>query len=90
VAEGQRQAAILQAEGQNQAKVLVAAGEAQAIKLVNESADLYFKGNAQLLRKLQAVEVSLANNSKIVVPTDSSLVNVIGGLAGIDGHSPTK
>jgi hypothetical protein len=24
-------------------------------------------------------------NSKIVVPTDSSLVNVIGGLAGIDG-----
>ena len=90
VAEGQRQAAILQAEGQNQAKVLVAAGEAQAIKLVNESADLYFKGNAQLLRKLQAVETSLANNSKIVVPTDSSLVNVIGGLAGIDGHSPTK
>ncbi len=90
VAEGQRQAAILQAEGQKQAKVLVADGEAHAIKLVNESADLYFKGNAQLLRQLQAVETSLANNSKIVVPTDSSLVNVIGGLAGIDGHSPKK
>jgi regulator of protease activity HflC (stomatin/prohibitin superfamily) len=90
VAEGQRQAAILQAEGQNQAKVLVAGGEAQAIKLVNEAADMYFKGNAQLLRQLQAVETSLANNSKIVVPTDSSLVNVIGGLAGIDGHPPTK
>jgi regulator of protease activity HflC (stomatin/prohibitin superfamily) len=86
VAEGQRQAAILQAEGQKQAKVLVADGEAQAIKLVNESADLYFKGNAQLLRRLQAVETSLTNNSKIVIPTDSSLVNVIGGLAGIDGH----
>ena len=55
-AEGQRQAAILQAEGQKQAKVLVAEGEAQAIKLVNESADLYFKGNAHQLRKLQAVE----------------------------------
>ena len=90
VAEGQRQAAILQAEGQNQAKVLVAGGEAQAIKLVNEAADLYFKGNAQLLRKLQAVETSLANNSKIVVPTDSSLVNVIGGLAGIDINPPKK
>ena len=74
----------MQAEGQNQAKVLVAGGEAQAIKLVNEAADMYFKGNAQLLRQLQAVETSLANNSKIVVPTDSSLVNVIGGLAGID------
>jgi len=90
VAEGQRQAAILQAEGQNQAKVLVAGGEAQAIKLVNEAADMYFKGNAQLLRKLQAVETSLANNSKIVVPTDSSLVNVIGGLAGIDINPPKK
>ena len=84
VAEGQKQAAILQAEGQMQAKVLVADGEAQAIKLVNEAADLYFKGNAQTLRQLQAVETSLTNNSKIVVPTDSSLVNVIGGLAGID------
>jgi regulator of protease activity HflC (stomatin/prohibitin superfamily) len=89
VAEGQRQAAILQAEGQQQAKVLVADGDAQAIKLVNEAADLYFKGNAQLLRQLQAVETSLTNNSKIVVPTDSSLINVIGGLAGLDTRPPT-
>lgn len=90
VAEGQKQSAILQAEGQRQAKVLVADGEAQAIKLVNEAADLYFIGNAQLLRRLQAVEQSLTNNSKIVVPTDSSLVNVIGGLAGIDINPPKK
>jgi regulator of protease activity HflC (stomatin/prohibitin superfamily) len=90
VAEGQRQAAILQAEGQKQAKVLVADGEAQAIKLVNEAADLYFKGNAQLLRQLQAVEQSLTSNSKIVVPTNSSLINVIGGLAGIDINPPKK
>jgi len=90
VAEGQRQAAILQAEGQKQAKVLVADGEAQAIKLVNEAADKYFVGNAQLLRRLQAVEQSLTNNSKIVVPTDSSLINVIGGLAGIDSNPPKK
>ena len=88
VAEGQRQAAILQAEGQRQAKDLVADGEAQAIKLVNEAADLYFNGNAQTVRQVQAVETSLANNSKIVVPTDSSLVNVIGGLAGIDMPRP--
>jgi hypothetical protein len=66
----------------------VADGEAQAIKLVNEAADLYFKGNAQLLRQLQTVETSLTNNSKIVVPTSSSLVNVIGALAGIDTHPP--
>jgi regulator of protease activity HflC (stomatin/prohibitin superfamily) len=90
VAEGQRQSAILQAEGVKQAKITVAEGEAQAIKLVNEAADEYFKGNAQLLRRLQAVEQSLTNNTKIVVPTGSSLVNVIGGLAGIDGQPPTK
>jgi regulator of protease activity HflC (stomatin/prohibitin superfamily) len=88
VAEGARQAAILQSEGVKQAKITVAEGEAQAIKLVNEAADQYFKGNAQLLRQLQAVEQSLTNNTKIVVPTSSSLVNVIGGLAGIDGHPP--
>jgi regulator of protease activity HflC (stomatin/prohibitin superfamily) len=89
VAEGARQSAILQAEGLKQAKITVAEGEAQAIKLVNEAADQYFKGNAQLLRQLQAVEQSLTNNTKIVVPTNSSLVNVIGGLAGID-ISPVK
>jgi regulator of protease activity HflC (stomatin/prohibitin superfamily) len=90
VAEGQRQAAILQAEGQRQAKVLVADGEAQAIKLVNEAADLYFKGNAQLLRQLQAVEQSLTNNAKVVVPAGTTLVNVIGGLAGVESNPPRK
>ena len=90
VAEGQKQAAILQSEGQKQAKITVAEGEAQAIKLVNEAADLYFKGNAQLLRQLQAVEQSLTSNSKIVVPAGSTLVNVIGGLAGLDVIPPKK
>jgi regulator of protease activity HflC (stomatin/prohibitin superfamily) len=90
VAEGQKQAAILEAEGVRQAKVTVAEGEAQAIKLVNEAADQYFKGNAQLLRRLQTVEKSLTNNAKIVVPTDSSLVNVIGELAGMDTRPPKK
>ncbi len=90
VAEGQKQSAILQAEGQKQSKILVAEGEAQAIKLVNEAADAYFKGNAQLLRRIQAVETSLTANTKIVVPEETPLVNVIGGLAGIDGTPPTK
>ena len=90
VAEGQKQAAILQAEGQRQAKIVVAEGEAQAIRLVNEAADAYFVGNAQLLRKLQAVEQSLTNNTKVIVPTDSTLVNVIGGLAGIETSPPKK
>ena len=81
-ADGIKRAEIKKAEGIRQAKILEAEGEAQAIKLVNESADMYFKGNAQLLRKLQATERALQNNAKIVVPSNSELVNVIGELAG--------
>lgn len=82
-ADGLRMAAIKEAEGVRQARILEAEGEAQAIKLVNESAAKYFVGNAQLLRKLEAVETSLKNNAKIVVPTDSELINVIGQLGGV-------
>jgi regulator of protease activity HflC (stomatin/prohibitin superfamily) len=82
-AEGVRQATILQAEGSRQAAILEAQGQAQAIQLVNEAADKYFVGNAQLLRRLEALERSLSKNAKIVVPSDSALVNVIGELAGV-------
>ena len=52
MADGQKRAEIKKAEGIRQAEILKAEGEAQAIKLVNEAADQYFVGNAQLLRKL--------------------------------------
>ena len=83
VADGEKRAKIKEAEGVRQSKILQAEGEAESIKLVNEAAEKYFVGNAQILRKLQALETSLANNSKIVVPTGSDLVNVIGDMAGI-------
>lgn len=83
MADGARRAEIKKAEGVRQAKILEAEGEAQAIKLVNEAADQYFVGNAQLLRRLIAVETALAQNAKIVVPAGTELVNVIGELAGI-------
>ena len=83
IADGARRAEIKHAEGVKQAKILEAEGEALAIQLVNEAADRYFTGNAQLLRRLITVERALQNNSKIVVPTSSDLVNVIGDIAGI-------
>jgi regulator of protease activity HflC (stomatin/prohibitin superfamily) len=83
VADGVKRAKIKEAEGYKRAKVLHAEGEAEAIKLVNEAADKYFIGNAQLLRKLEAIEASLENNAKIVIPTGSDLVNIIGDMAGI-------
>ena len=83
MADGARRAEIKKAEGVKQAKILEAEGEAQAIRLVNEAADQYFVGNAQLLRRLVTVEKALASNAKIVVPEGSELVNVIGELAGV-------
>jgi regulator of protease activity HflC (stomatin/prohibitin superfamily) len=83
VADGIKRAKIKEAEGYKRAKILHAEGEAEAIKLVNEAADKYFIGNAQLLRKLEAMETALQNNSKIIVPNGSDLVNVMGEMAGI-------
>jgi regulator of protease activity HflC (stomatin/prohibitin superfamily) len=83
VADGERRAEIKKAEGVRQAKILEAQGEAEAIRLVNEAAEKYFVGNAQILRRLQALETALQNNAKIIVPSDKDLVNVIGDMAGI-------
>jgi regulator of protease activity HflC (stomatin/prohibitin superfamily) len=82
-ADGVKRAEIKKAEGIKQAKILEAEGESQAIKLVNEAAETYFIGNAQLLRKLQAVEVALKNNAKIVIPNNTELINVIGEMSGM-------
>lgn len=83
VADGERRASIKKAEGVKQARILQAQGEAEAIQLVNEAANKYFIGNAQILRKLQAVETALEDNTKIVVPANTELVNVIGDMAGV-------
>jgi regulator of protease activity HflC (stomatin/prohibitin superfamily) len=82
-ADGVKRSEIKKAEGIKQAKILEAEGEAQAIRLVNEAANTYFVGNAQMLRKLQAVENSLRNNAKVVLPTNTELINVIGDLSGV-------
>lgn len=82
-ADGQKRSEIKKAEGIKQARILEADGEAQAIKLVNEAANQYFVGNAQLLKRIQMVETALKNNAKIVVPSGTDLVNVMGEMAGV-------
>jgi len=82
-ADGTKRSEIKKAEGIRQARILAAEGEAEAIRLVNEAANKYFIGNAQILRKLEAVENALRDNAKIVVPSDAELVNVIGELGGV-------
>lgn len=66
-ADGERRAAIKEAEGIAKGKIIVAEAEAQKIKLVNEAAEKYFVGNAQLLKKLEVTEASLKDNSKIIL-----------------------
>lgn len=83
-ADGLRRAAIKQAEGVRQAKILEAEGQAEAIRLVNESAEKYFIGNAQKLKALEVTENSLKANTKVVVPEGQQIVNVIGTLAGLN------
>jgi regulator of protease activity HflC (stomatin/prohibitin superfamily) len=82
-ADGIKRAEIKKAEGIRQARILAAQGEAEAIRLVNDAADKYFIGNAQLLKKLEMVQASLKDNAKIVVPANTELINVIGDMAGI-------
>jgi regulator of protease activity HflC (stomatin/prohibitin superfamily) len=84
IADGQKRAKIKEAEGFKQSKILEAEGEAEAIRLVNEAADKYFIGNAQLLKRLETLESALVNNSKIVVPAGTELVNIVSDMAGVN------
>ncbi len=81
-ADGERRAEIKKAEGIATAIKLKAEADGEAIKVVNESAEKYFKGNAQLLKKLETVSEALKNNSKIIIPSNMELINVINDLAG--------
>ena len=86
-ADGERRATIKVAEGRAQAVQIEAKAKAEAIKLVNESADKYFKGNAQLLKRYEVTQDSLKNNSKIII-TEKGIQPVI--LFGDDKVIPIK
>ena len=75
-ADGKRRAAIKEAEGIKQNRILVAEGEAAAIKLVNESAQKYFKGDAKELKRLEVIENSLKDNTKVIL-SESGIKPVI-------------
>ena len=64
-AEQQKLAIIQRAE--REAVIQVAQGKAEAIRLVNEAAEKYFVGNAQLLKRMEMTENSLRENVRIVI-----------------------
>jgi regulator of protease activity HflC (stomatin/prohibitin superfamily) len=77
-AEQDKEATILVAEGRSQSIFLVAEAEAKAIKLISEAANEYFKENAQINKKLEVIRDTFSNQTKIVVPSNSDVLNVLG------------
>lgn len=77
-AEGIKQAEILKAEGDAQARVTRANAEAEAIRLVSTAAEMYFKDRAEIMRRLEVLNHTLAQNTKYIVPSNAGLVNVLG------------
>jgi len=83
-AEGIKQGLILKAEGKAQAIIQVATAEAQRIQKVNTAIQQYFKGEAQIYKKLETVERSLRNGTKYVIDPNTEITNVIAErMAGI-------
>lgn len=66
-ADGVKRAEIKKAEGDAEAIRIKAKANAEAIKLVNESAQKYFVGNAQKLKSYEVTQSSLQNNAKIII-----------------------
>src|ERR1700745_668046 len=85
-AEGKKQSEILKAEGDAQARITRANAEAEAIKLVSNAAETYFKERAEMMRRLEVLNHTLAHNTKYIVPANASLVNVLG----LDGITATN
>ena len=77
-AEGVRQSEILRAEGDAQARITRATAEAKAIEMVSNAAEQFFKERAEVSKKLDVLNIVLANQTKFIVPAGSDLVNVLG------------
>jgi regulator of protease activity HflC (stomatin/prohibitin superfamily) len=90
-AEGVKQSEILKAEGDAQARVTRPNAEAEAIRLVSTAAETFFKDRAEVMRRLEVLNNTLAHNTKYIVPSNSGLVNVlgldsaVGAAAGVAG-----
>jgi hypothetical protein len=77
-AQGEKQSTILKAEGDAKQIELVALAQAEAVKVVSEAANAYFKENAQLNKRLDVIRDTFSQQTKIIVPSGSEILNVIG------------
>ncbi len=90
-AEQQKLAIIQRAQGEREAAVQVAQGKAEAIQLVNEAAERYFVGNAQILKQMEMIETSLRDNATIVITEHGiSPTLLLGSLPITMTHAETN
>jgi regulator of protease activity HflC (stomatin/prohibitin superfamily) len=87
--EGKKQSEILKAEGDAQARITRANAEAEAIKMVSTAAETYFKERAETMRRLEVLNNTLAQNTKYIVPSNSSVVNVLGLDSAVQAAADT-
>ncbi len=84
IAEGKKQAAILESEGRAEAIRKVALADADKIEKINTAIQQFFKNEAQLYKKLETVENALKDGTKYVIDPNTAITNVIAeSLAGI-------
>ncbi len=82
-AEGEKQAQILKAEGQKLATISISQGDAEATRLRNEALTTYFKDNAIVFKKLEAIQ-SVMNNAKIIVPEGTLTTLILNEAEKLD------
>jgi regulator of protease activity HflC (stomatin/prohibitin superfamily) len=87
-AEGIKQSEILRAEGDAQARITRANAEAEAVRVVSTAAESFFKERAEMMRRLEVLNNTLAENTKYIVPSNAGLVNVLG-LDGVVQPAPS-
>ena len=78
LAEGDKKSRVLRAEGEAQAITTIAEAQAGAIQKVSTSANKFFKKNAQLYKKLTTVADTFGDKTKVVVPSGSELITLVG------------
>jgi len=83
MAEGIKQSLILEAEGKAESITKVAKANAEKIKVINQSIQQNFKGNAIQYKALETTENALQNGTKYVIDSKSNIMNVMSEASGI-------
>lgn len=77
------QSAVLKAEGEAQAILKVADARSKEIQIINESAEKYFVGNAQILKQLEVSETAMKDNTKFVIAEKGTNPVIVFGQDGV-------